>query len=316
MTQYRKDGSAIIREINLQQGTPMPRVLNPLRSRIWLAITLVLLPLAMSGCAKVPRLGVYKLDIQQGNIVTEEMLARLEPGMDKRKVRFILGTPLVADTFSTNRWDYLYTFKQAGQSREQRHIVVIFEGESLNRVEGDVVPGVLDLAPQERREAALVAVPDRADTSLWGRLGSFLGGGQSRRTAVAEPATELEEVTVSSLDAEVTPSVTAVPAPAATTAPSDEEPGLEPEVIVVDEPPAASASLLGSDEQTPAAPGEDTGFLESLKKRAAGQEKVADGGTDGAESSQPADKTGFFQRLANKFGLEAPAEPGRSGENR
>ncbi len=224
MTQYRKDGSAIIREINLQQGTPMPRVLNPLRSRIWLAISLVLVPLAMSGCAKVPRLGVYKLDIQQGNIVTEEMLARLEPGMDKRKVRFILGTPLVADTFNTNRWDYLYTFKQAGQSREQRHIVVIFEGESLNRVEGDVVPGVLDLAPQERREAALVAVPDRADTTLWGRLGSFLGGGQPRRTAVAEPATELEDVTVSSLDAEVTPSVTAVPAPAATTAPGDEEP--------------------------------------------------------------------------------------------
>ncbi len=61
-----------------------------------------------SACGFVGFPGVYKINVEQGNIVTQEMVDQLKPGMNRRQVRFILGTPLIEDTFNQNRWDYLY----------------------------------------------------------------------------------------------------------------------------------------------------------------------------------------------------------------
>jgi outer membrane protein assembly factor BamE len=83
---------------------------------------------------------VHKIDIRQGNMVTQAMVAQLKQGQTKDQVRFILGTPLVADVFHADRWDYLYRF-QPGRAQtdiEQRHIVVFFENGKLSRVAGDV----------------------------------------------------------------------------------------------------------------------------------------------------------------------------------
>lgn len=99
--------------------------------------------LVLAGCSGVPRLpGItpYKMDIQQGNYVTQQMVAKLKPGMTRAQVRFILGTPLVVDMFRTNRWDYVYMFEKRGRLTEQRKVTVIFEDDKLARVEGDVVP--------------------------------------------------------------------------------------------------------------------------------------------------------------------------------
>lgn len=77
------------------------------------------------ACAEFP--GVYRIDIEQGNIVTQDMVDQLRPGMTKRQVRFIMGTPLIQDTFNQHRWDYLYSFQPGGEEREQKTLVVLFD---------------------------------------------------------------------------------------------------------------------------------------------------------------------------------------------
>lgn len=96
--------------------------------------------LLIAGCTYVPLLTPYKMDIQQGNVVTQAMVARLERGMTRAQVRFTLGTPLVVDPFRADRWDYVYLYMKQGAMTEQRRIVVVFKDDRLDRIEGDVVP--------------------------------------------------------------------------------------------------------------------------------------------------------------------------------
>ncbi len=107
----------------------------------------------LAGCAMptipvLPALTPYKMDIQQGNVVTQEMIAKLQPGMTRSQVRFALGTPLVADLFHADRWDYIFLYQKAGVVIEQRRIVVIFKDDKLVRIEGDVVPASSGSAAQ------------------------------------------------------------------------------------------------------------------------------------------------------------------------
>jgi outer membrane protein assembly factor BamE len=98
-------------------------------------IAIAALVLLVAGCA-----WTYKMDIQQGNIVTQDMVAKLQPGMSRSQVRFVLGTPLVADMFHADRWDYVYRLEQGGRMVEERKLVAVFSGEKLLRIEGDVIP--------------------------------------------------------------------------------------------------------------------------------------------------------------------------------
>ncbi|AIZ31543.1 outer membrane protein assembly factor BamE [Pseudomonas sp. K1(2024)] len=103
------------------------------------SLTLVGL-LALAGCS-FP--GVYKIDIQQGNVVTQDMIDQLRPGMTRRQVRFIMGNPLLQDPFNTNRWDYLYSIQPGGGKRQQERMSVFFnEGDQLVSLSGDFMPGV------------------------------------------------------------------------------------------------------------------------------------------------------------------------------
>ncbi len=128
--------------------------------------------LLTTACAKAP-LGVYRIDVQQGNVLSEDMLAQLAPGMEKRKVRFLLGTPVLIDTFNQDRWDYIYTYSRGGGAIEQRRITLFFADERLERIEGDVHRG------DERREVVrgetLVLVPEEENSEgFLRRLGSGL----------------------------------------------------------------------------------------------------------------------------------------------
>jgi len=83
----------------------------------------------------------YRVDVRQGNHIDEAMLAQLQPGMTREQVRFALGSPLVADVFRTDRWDYVYRFKSGrGGKVEQRAISVFFVNDKLDRIEGDIEP--------------------------------------------------------------------------------------------------------------------------------------------------------------------------------
>jgi outer membrane protein assembly factor BamE len=96
---------------------------------------IVLVALLTTGCA-FP--GVYRIDIPQGNIITQEMVDQLRPGLTKRQVTFILGTPLIRDTFDQDRWDYLYSYQPGGGERAQERLAVFFdENGELTHFEGD-----------------------------------------------------------------------------------------------------------------------------------------------------------------------------------
>jgi outer membrane protein assembly factor BamE len=103
---------------------------------------LIPLVVLLAGCQTVtlPGLSAHKIDIQQGNYVTQDMVAKLKPGMSRSQVRFALGTPLITDPFHPDRWDYVYVLHKRGKLIEQRRIAVVFKDDKLLRIEGDVVP--------------------------------------------------------------------------------------------------------------------------------------------------------------------------------
>jgi outer membrane protein assembly factor BamE len=105
--------------------------------------SLLLLAACLGACSNTPditsRLSPYRIDVRQGNYVTQDMIARLKPGMSRDQVRFALGTPLVADMFHADRWDYVYRFQPGRGEAQVRRIVVFFEEGKLTRVGGDVV---------------------------------------------------------------------------------------------------------------------------------------------------------------------------------
>jgi outer membrane protein assembly factor BamE len=82
----------------------------------------------------------YRIDVQQGNVVTQDMVSQLKPGMSREQVKFVLGTPLVADMFHANRWDYIYRLARGRGGVEERKLTVYFEDDVLDHVAGDVVP--------------------------------------------------------------------------------------------------------------------------------------------------------------------------------
>jgi outer membrane protein assembly factor BamE len=103
----------------------------------------------LSACQSVPTLGlpVHSIDIQQGNVVTQAMIEKLRPGMTRQQVRFILGTPPLVDPFRVDRWDYVYFYSRGGKIIEHRRLVLLFDGDILKRIDGDVVPAAAASKP-------------------------------------------------------------------------------------------------------------------------------------------------------------------------
>lgn len=117
---------------------------------------IIFLALLLAGCsASTIPLSPHKIDIQQGNYVTQDMVDKLKPGMTRAQVRFALGTPLVVDLFRNDRWDYVYVYQKGGTVTEHRRLAVFFKEDRLDRVEGDVVPA----RPAEKPKPAPAAAP-------------------------------------------------------------------------------------------------------------------------------------------------------------
>jgi outer membrane protein assembly factor BamE len=112
----------------------------------------LLVLLLVAGCSSVPSL-LYKIEIQQGNVITQDMVDKLKPGMSRSQVRFALGSPLISDPFHDNRWDYVYRLEQRGRLVEQRKLTVFFEGDNLVRIDGTFSPSIA-FAPAPPAEPA------------------------------------------------------------------------------------------------------------------------------------------------------------------
>ncbi len=140
-----------------------------------ISISVAAIILGASGCAgrestptpREPMLSelpfVYKMTVQQGNLLTEERIAQLTPGMTATQVRYLLGTPLLTHLFRSQRWDYIYTIRRRHQPMEIKQLTLYFDQEILARIETDRTlppPETLDeLAERDQ----IVEVPDWQD---------------------------------------------------------------------------------------------------------------------------------------------------------
>ena len=84
--------------------------------------------------------GVYRINVEQGNVVNEEMVEKLRPGLNKRQVRYIMGTPLIEDSFHADRWDYRYLLRNGTETLMETRLTLWFDGDELARAEGPDAP--------------------------------------------------------------------------------------------------------------------------------------------------------------------------------
>jgi outer membrane protein assembly factor BamE len=143
---------------------------------------------ALGACSAKPTfINEYKIDVQQGNVLGQDMVAQLKPGQTRDQVRFLLGTPLIADMFHQERWDYVYRF-QSGKTGavESRRFAVFFDGEGrLARVDGDVAvadTGELAMPAARSRLVDLGTLPEdaaplppRQEPGFFGRMMNMFG---------------------------------------------------------------------------------------------------------------------------------------------
>jgi outer membrane protein assembly factor BamE len=122
----------------------------------------------VGGCSSWPSRGdgliglisPYRIDIQQGNVVTQEQLARVKPGMNRLQVRDALGSPLLTDAFHPDRWDYIFTLRQGGQLVQRRNVVLVFEGDALKTIEAPELPTEREFIDSIARSGRMVAAAD------------------------------------------------------------------------------------------------------------------------------------------------------------
>jgi len=116
--------------------------------RPWLLLGAVAAGLCLGACSSVGNsargaltaVTPYKVEVVQGNFVSKEQVAALKPGMSRQQAREILGTSLLTDVFHSNRWDYVFTIRRQGVEPQQRRLTLYFNGDVLDRFEGDPMP--------------------------------------------------------------------------------------------------------------------------------------------------------------------------------
>ncbi len=113
----------------------------------------------------------YQVDVVQGNVVTQEVMAQIQPGLGRTQVREILGSPLLTDPFHADRWDYVFTIRRQGVPDQQRRVTVYFKGDVVERFDADALPSEhefvasidkptkLKKPPADLTEAQLAALP-------------------------------------------------------------------------------------------------------------------------------------------------------------
>jgi outer membrane protein assembly factor BamE len=169
---------------------------------------ILLLALLCASCGTaLPSVKPYKLDVQQGNVVTSKMLLQLRPGMTQSQVRFIMGTPLIQDSFHGKRWDYVYQMRENGKITEQRRVILDFEKDVLKTVRGDVIPSTTDASKSNEvadNSGTRVINPSAKaeDKSLFGALKFW------KKEPVAHPAPEVKAKADEPTKQPVTPAVT------------------------------------------------------------------------------------------------------------
>lgn len=114
---------------------------------IFVPISLLLASCSEMAMPKLFTFSPHKIEIRQGNLISQEMRERLKPDMTRMQVRALLGTPLVSDPFHANRWDYVYRLEQGGKLVENQRLTLYFEGDRLARIDDGEMPPLSAAAP-------------------------------------------------------------------------------------------------------------------------------------------------------------------------
>jgi len=109
----------------------------------------------LTACSSLRFPGVYRISIEQGNYIEEEMVSQLVKGMTRRQVRYVMGSPLVKDSFNRDRWDYYYSVRRDQDTMKEYLFTVFFDGDLLSHWEGDYEPS--KASAKESQEEALDA---------------------------------------------------------------------------------------------------------------------------------------------------------------
>lgn len=113
--------------------------------------------------------GVYSLDIQQGNVITQDMIDQLRPSMTKRQVLYIMGSSMLVDVFHPQRWDYLYSEQTSGDPRLQKRLSLFFKGDELISVQGDFKPSSKPV-PRKNQNTTVEVPPRILEKTLWEKI--------------------------------------------------------------------------------------------------------------------------------------------------
>lgn len=142
-------------------------MLSSIIRRPWAGVAVSGALLALSGCSSLSSgalsspetlfglLKPYRMEVVQGNVVTQEVMAQIQPGLGRNQVRDILGTPLLADIFHGDRWDYVFTIARQGIQPQQRRVSIFFKNDVVERFEADTLPSEREFVAAITREQKL-----------------------------------------------------------------------------------------------------------------------------------------------------------------
>lgn len=128
---------------------------------------------ALSGCSTmnitedrlVGLITPYRVEVVQGNVVTKEMVAMVKPGQTRGQVRDVLGSPLLADAFHVDRWDYVFTIRRQGTPYQQRRVTLLFKNDVLDSIEADDLPSEQEFVASIDNDRSTRALPKLALSS-------------------------------------------------------------------------------------------------------------------------------------------------------
>ena len=149
-------------------------MLQTLRFLMFIAFPIAIISGCSTIASDVPF--VYEIDIDQGNVIDQEMVNQLRPEMTKRQVIYIMGSPLLTDPFSDNRWDYIFSVQPGGEDRTQQRIALFFAGDSLIHVDGNLTPQA-NPAPLPPKEMTIEAPKRELRKTLYEMLFGWISFG-------------------------------------------------------------------------------------------------------------------------------------------
>jgi outer membrane protein assembly factor BamE len=236
---------------------------------IKMRIFLLVLSLLVTACSSsLPSIKPYKMPIQQGNLVTSKMMMQLKPGMTKTQVRFVMGTPLISDSFHKDQWDYFYQMEKDGAIIEKRRVTLMFEKDLLAKVKGDVIPATQNkneerqaIEPQKNNEAN--QKPVQKEKGMLDRL-KFWEDEEEKPTSKIVPPKKEVPVEERKL---VTPKKE-IPEPAKAAEPEIKKPATEaPPIEIKKEPEVAKPEAQKADNSKPLPAETDPNYFDLMLEK-------------------------------------------------